>query len=643
MKKRHLKPIVISTLLAVSFGASTVGTTFALFTDRADTNIQVTAGVVDIETTVKMVSYTDGNLLNDNDVDLSGETKYTTPKVGTVFELKGKDLEITNMVPGDKITLEVSLKNFSNVKTKYRLVATNNAGELAKALKVTSTGGTTVWTDLAASNDLVNGQAVETAKVTIEFVNHDEGEILSKEDAAARDNKFMGKTVTYHLGYEVVQGNANVVDSEPTGFNAYEEVVKPTAKVGEQGYVWEKTVANGDVKLAGETAFNDPITVSVGTQVENANFTFAGGSETVSYDIHVDRNNDDHTDVDVRVLLEKDLDRVVIYHEEDDGSVEEVANTYDAATGYVTFKTNSFSPYHFVQVPKDDDMTWVSTAKELQDVIDDENGKSKIGLAADINASQVVLLNRDVKLYGFGHSIFNTAKRVARITGGYEIEAYNVNFVSTCTAPDGDIRGISIDSAASNAKLKLDGCLVSASFYAINVVPGANNLEINITNGSVAGGWAALNLYCSNSKINVSDSKLKGLNDKGENSWNNFNTVTFDGDCHKKSNEEIGKAGSNNVLTITNSTVVAATESKNIQHSIGVQYGALNNRIVIDDKSKVVNGDGVAYENILDTVHVGWYCNYKVVDGEATWEYYNPNETFIINGEETVIVSPLIH
>lgn len=217
MKKRNFKPLALSLLLAGLYGATTVGTTFALFTDKAETKIEVTAGKVDIQSSVKLIKYTDGSLEHDDHTFVENETSYTTPKVGTKFVVEGSTLTITNMVPGDKIELDVALKNFSNVKTKYRLHITNDAGDLVDALTVTNTGGKEKWTLLNPAANQTAGDPVETARIAIEFVNHDDG-ILAREDAASRDNRFMGKTVTFNLDYEVVQGNAAVVD-DVTGKN----------------------------------------------------------------------------------------------------------------------------------------------------------------------------------------------------------------------------------------------------------------------------------------------------------------------------------------------------------------------------------------------------------------------------------------
>jgi len=49
--KKNLKSIIAASAAALAFGATAVGTTFALFTSRAETNITVQSGTVKIEQT----------------------------------------------------------------------------------------------------------------------------------------------------------------------------------------------------------------------------------------------------------------------------------------------------------------------------------------------------------------------------------------------------------------------------------------------------------------------------------------------------------------------------------------------------------------------------------------------------------------
>jgi len=612
MKKISAKPIIMSALAALAFGTVTVGTTFALFTDKAETKINVQAGLVDIESSLKLVAYENTGVLTNADKEWAdGVSEYTT-EIGTNFKVVDHNLEITNMTPGDKVTLKVNLVNKSNVKTKYRLTAKNNAGELAKALKVQASGGTTSWTLLDAATDLVNGDEIETATVVIEFVNHDEGKILANDDVNARDNAFMGKTVSYVLGYEVVQGNAVMADSEPTGFNAYEEVVIPTENSTGTGYVWEKEVAAGTAKLSGETAYDDEVTVSLGTDVENSNFTFDGGSTTVSYDIHVDRNANDTTAVNVQVLLEKGLAGVTIYHEKDDGTVEEIPNTYNADTGYVTFQSSSFSPYHFIQIPKDTDMVMVSTAEELQTELnrlsDDELQKGKIGLAKDIAASEIIEVKRDVEIYGFGHKVSTSAKRGLWLAeSGINVVLSDLEFACSSTCE----RSIQVNNNVFDYELYINnvttkGCM----YYAINYC--SNTSGSTYISDSYISGWAALNIWGFGHEIYVEDSVLEGINDKNESGWNNFATICFEADT---TNVNADDYSDGNNVKIVDSKVIATETNSNIQTIVSYNkgiVGALSNKLELENCE-------IECERYLLMPGVANGGNSLIIDGETIW------------------------
>ena len=154
----------------------------------------------------------------------------------------------------------------------------------------------------------------------------------------------------------------------------------------------------------------------------------------------------------------------------------------------------------------------------------------------------------------------------------------------------------------------LDGCTVSASFYAINVVSGPKNLNITIKNGTVAAGWAAINSYSNDSTFTIENSTLRGLNDKGESSWNDFATIVFDGNGLWNSNN-IGNNGSNNTLKITDSTVYASSESSNNQAWLAIQYGARANNITLSNTNVIDAKGSLQIENITVVPFVGLDSN----------------------------------
>ena len=202
---------------------------------------------------------------------------------------------------------------------------------------------------------------------------------------------------------------------------------------------------------------------------------------------------------------------------------------------------------------------------------------------------------------------------------------------SICTATK-DVRGISFDDASSGSSLLLDGCVISASFYVINAIPGADNLTITIKNGTVAAGWAAINMYSNNSIVNVENSTLRGLNDKGESSWNNFNTITLDGNCLGQGKSNVGTAGSNNTINISKSTVYASSNSGNTQYWVGIQYGAINNTVIVDSESRIINA---SEEDMSSVYNIGFYCNYS----SGNWDFYANNSTIKIGNKTVVLVT----
>lgn len=340
MKNKHLKPIIISTLVALSFSGAAVGTSFALFTDRADTKINVTAGIVDIETSVRLVHYENtGNLTNESK-DFTGEVSYEN-EIGTKFYIDDhNDFQIKKMVPGDKVQLAVKLFNNSNVETKYRLVV-SKTGNLVPALKVTSTGANTKWTALEANTSGTPKEVCEEI-IEIEFVNHDQGQYLAKDDETAIDNKYMDATATYSLSFQVVQANANLPEIESEGLDGYKESFTPA-----EDYSFVGDVA-GLAKFSGYALDKTkPVTAEVAKTTTAGNFTFGDGENVVSYDLHLENYNGNNDGVAVELYIGKGFEHVYLVHETSTGN-ENLSVVYDKTTGVAKFNTNSFSTFNFV-------------------------------------------------------------------------------------------------------------------------------------------------------------------------------------------------------------------------------------------------------------------------------------------------------
>ena len=223
MKKNNIKPLVMSALTALAMGAvGTVGT-FALFTDKAETEISIGSGTVKIGTVATLVKYQSS--VDGTNQDLTGETSYVNTLVGSSFGLDGNTINISKMVPGDKLTLRVVSKNESDIKTKIRYVISHakvgTKKDLFPALKVNfePEDNATVadlfhWTQHDAAPS--GGEEIHSTLVTVEFPNHG-FEITSRDEGI--DNQYQDAACSISFALEAVQANAALDPIEE--INAY--------------------------------------------------------------------------------------------------------------------------------------------------------------------------------------------------------------------------------------------------------------------------------------------------------------------------------------------------------------------------------------------------------------------------------------
>lgn len=242
-------------------------------------------------------------------------------------------------------------------------------------------------------------------------------------------------------------------------------------------------------------------------------------------------------------------------------------------------------------------------------------GAQTIELKNDItDFTSVIQIGRSVDLDGKGYAIHNTANRVVRITQpNLTVNFNNVSLISKCTATS-DVRCVSFDDVSSGANVVFDNCNLSASFYCINLGVGSQGHNIVIKNATVAAGWAAINCYANNSTFTIENSTLRGLNDKGESSWNDFATIVFDGNGLWNA-ENVGKYGTGNTLNVVNSTIFASSESTNKQAWLALQYGAQRNMVKVDAATRIIDGAGNDQTNKF-TIYD--YVGYVQSTGTAT-------------------------
>ena len=116
-KKKLLLPL----LSIAAFGAVGITSTLALFTSTAKTDVDVSAGKVNLETDVKLTKvisrYEDDVFYSDPHMT---DTHGTWENLGTV-DVNGGNVALSNITPMDLVSVKLDIKNNSTVKTKYQI------------------------------------------------------------------------------------------------------------------------------------------------------------------------------------------------------------------------------------------------------------------------------------------------------------------------------------------------------------------------------------------------------------------------------------------------------------------------------------------------------------------------------------------
>lgn len=220
MKKKNIKPLVLSSLAALSLGSMSVAGTFALFTDQAETTISIGAAEVSVKNamTIEGAYSLNGAEVGTAVAEGKKSATYVNGGQATVKDVNGEttEVEIKKWTPGDGVKLRTAPVNGSNVTIKVRLKVVIT-GPLAPALVMrvyeaggsavicAATGERTLVTDWAPVAPAANPTAFD---LDVRFPDHDNGEIKFGEEN--KDNQYQNKGATIKVSYEAVQGNADV-------------------------------------------------------------------------------------------------------------------------------------------------------------------------------------------------------------------------------------------------------------------------------------------------------------------------------------------------------------------------------------------------------------------------------------------------
>ena len=209
------KKVLLSSIATIALCLCLItGSTFALFTSESETSIVVTAGEVDMVAGIAITSLQsvkgdpngqiedeDGNTYSYLYSDATAPYTFLSKK-GTA-SVTGAILTVDKITPGDKVNVEITGTNNSNVPILYRYVIDCESGEeLMKGLRFTVDGVlvdkymetyTSPWMSLADGTDMTPVA-------------------ISVELPVDANNDFEGLTTNIRILVEAVQGNA-VVDT----------------------------------------------------------------------------------------------------------------------------------------------------------------------------------------------------------------------------------------------------------------------------------------------------------------------------------------------------------------------------------------------------------------------------------------------
>ncbi len=204
------KLLLGSVLTALVCGTMIAGTTYALFTDEANTNIAIEAGNVDINAEIKNLELhsptsigADGTIINNT----NAATADTFVNGGTAT-LKGNELTLSKLAPGDNVKFNIVISNKSNIKVQYRtLIKLVEGADLFTGL-VVKVGGS-IYSGLPQTNDWAHLE-VNSADIVIP---------VEIELPTTAGNQFKGLSTKLSFAVEAVQGNT---DTSNAVANVYE-------------------------------------------------------------------------------------------------------------------------------------------------------------------------------------------------------------------------------------------------------------------------------------------------------------------------------------------------------------------------------------------------------------------------------------
>ena len=591
--KRALVASACATLMCV---AMLIGTTFAWFTDTASTSVnKIQSGTLKVQLVDAQGNDLEGTTLDFKKAAEATEGEKVLWEPGCTYELPA-----------------VYVKNNGSLALKYEIKITgiNGDAKLNEAIDWTING-----------NAIGNNIGELAAGVTSEALTI-KGHMKEEAGNEYQNLSIDGIAITVYATQNTVEYDSNDNQYDKDAFDALAALypVYASAEVTETGAnISTSTVSVSVPKAAiAEGVDNVAVTVTKSADVDST-FTLSSDENTTvqQFDVEVTGIKDNNTsEIEVKMFIGKGYtfsnpSAVTVQHLKADNSVENLTGSYDTNTGFVAFKTTSFSPFA-VATPNVDAV--VGTGTETTYYADLANAVSAVNtdggtvtllrdvvLSAPITIGTTSTNNKTIAIVGNNHKLDGSGitsancnssdPRAVNVWDGTNMTVTLKNL--TIVGPEASYgRGIATGDT-NGLKLILEDCEVSASYYAINVYEDANhayNPEITVRNTTLknVSGYCAINIWAQGTKATFENSTLIGVN-KWSGTSDDFATIVL-------VNDKAADNAKNSTLAFTNCTIKAVMQGTAIEYLLDAR--ASGAKATFDGCKFFVNGTEVTGDAI---------------------------------------------
>lgn len=216
------------------------------------------------------------------------------------------------------------------------------------------------------------------------------------------------------------------------------------------------------------------------------------------------------------------------------------------------------------------------------------NGNDVV-LTAPVTMPNAIEITGDVTIYGSENGKLLTPDNDNRVinvndnTGPVTLTLSGVDVVGPTSGTY--TRGVSVYNNSNEVTIIADNSSISASYYALNIAGGNDNVKV-ITRNTTLTGWCAFQTHSAGTKATFENCTLIGNNDKGYNAegWNDFATVVI--------NENVP----NTELTFKNCRIEANQTTGNKQYLLSVR--AAGAKVTLEDCTFYADGSEIADDNL---------------------------------------------